>query len=46
MYHYNFILPLLSELKLSKQEYANTSITKIWQEERQNCEIINITLQN
>ena len=38
----NFIL---NDLKLSKQEYANTIVTKIWQEERQDCEIINVTFK-
>ena len=38
----NFIL---SDLKLSKQEYANTNVVKVWQEERSDCEIINVTFK-
>ena len=36
----NFIL---NYLKLPKQQYMNTNILKIWEDERQNCEIINVT---
>ena len=38
----NFIL---NELKLPKDQYLNTNINKIWDEERQNCEIINVTFK-
>ena len=36
---------ILNDLKLPKQQYLNTNISKIQDEERQNCDIINITFE-
>merc|ERR1712059_195725 len=38
----NFIL---NELKPPKDQYLNTNTNKIWDEERQHCEIINVTFK-
>ena len=38
----NFIT---NDVKLSKAEYANTNVLKVWQEERSDSEFINVTFK-
>ena len=37
---------ILNDLKISKMEYENTNIGEIWQEERDDCDIINIMFKS
>ena len=39
----NFII---FDLKLSKQEYANTNVVKVWQDDRSDCGVINVTFKS
>ena len=37
---------IIQNLKMSREQWSNTKIERIWQEDREDCEIINITFKS